>query len=44
MSNYWDTLMGDDDHAATYMETYGEGPGAPTRHELVSLSITENQY
>jgi SAM-dependent methyltransferase len=32
--NYWSKLMGDDEHAASYMETYGEGPGALTRHEL----------
>lgn len=32
--NYWDKLMEDDEHAATYMETYGEGIGAATRHQL----------
>lgn len=32
--NYWDELMGDDDHAASYMATYGEGPGAITRETL----------
>lgn len=30
--NYWDKLSGDDEHAATYMLTYGEGPGSPLRH------------
>lgn len=34
MSNFWDDLMGDDEHAASYMMTYGEGPGADTRHIL----------
>src|SRR4051812_42129520 len=29
--------MQDDEHAATYMETYGEGVGAETRHFLASL-------
>jgi len=32
--NYWDELMGDDDHAANYMATYGEGPGTETRNTL----------
>jgi ubiquinone/menaquinone biosynthesis C-methylase UbiE len=32
--NYWDNLLGDDDHAASYMMTYGEGPGCDTRHVL----------
>ncbi len=32
--NYWDKLMEDDEHAASYMTTYGEGPGAETRHQL----------
>lgn len=31
MSNFWDQLMGDDEHAATYMDSYGEGPGCDTR-------------
>jgi ubiquinone/menaquinone biosynthesis C-methylase UbiE len=35
--NYWDKLLGDDEHAASYMETYGEGPGCPTRHALGGL-------
>lgn len=34
MSNFWDDLMGDDEHAATYMETYGEGIGSDTRKTL----------
>lgn len=32
--NYWDELLGDDDHAASYMATYGEGPGFETRHTV----------
>lgn len=32
--NYWDKLMEDDEHAATYMLSYSEGPGAETRHTL----------
>lgn len=32
--NYWDNLLETDEHAANYMETYGEGVGALTRHEL----------
>lgn len=34
---YWDTLLGDDDHAADYMNSYGEGPGFELRHHLGSL-------
>lgn len=34
MSNFWDNLMEDDEHAASYMATYGEGPGADTRLAL----------
>lgn len=37
MGNYWDELMESDEGAASYMETYGEGPGAPTRHTLASF-------
>lgn len=37
MSNFWDDLMQTDDHAASYMETYGEGPGFELRHKLGSL-------
>lgn len=36
-NDYWDNLMGDDANAATYMETYGEGPGSDTRHTIGSL-------
>lgn len=32
--NYWDKLMGTDEGAANYMETYGEGPGSDTRKYL----------
>ncbi len=32
--NFWDNLMGSDEEAANYMVSYGEGPGAPTRHTL----------
>lgn len=35
--NFWDKLMGSDEGAATYMETYGEGPGCQTRHTLGSF-------
>lgn len=34
--NYWDKLMGDDEHAATYMVSYNEGPGSPLRHKIGS--------
>jgi len=37
MGNYWDDLMGDDEHAANYMETYGEGADAETRRILASF-------
>lgn len=37
MSNFWDELLGDDEHAASYMMTYGEGPGCDTRHTLGSF-------
>lgn len=37
MGNYWDNLSGDDDHAAEYMLTYGEGPGCQTRFTLGSF-------
>lgn len=37
MSNYWDDLSGDDEHAAEYMLTYGEGPGCETRYTLGSF-------
>lgn len=32
--NYWDKLLGDDDHAASYMDSYGEGVGFETRHTV----------
>lgn len=32
--NYWNKLIEDEEHAATYMLTYGEGPGTETRHTL----------
>lgn len=35
--NYWDNLMGDDEHAADYMRSYGEGPGSPLRHYIGSI-------
>jgi ubiquinone/menaquinone biosynthesis C-methylase UbiE len=35
--NYWDNLMGTDDGAAQYMETYGEGPGCATRMIIGSM-------
>jgi ubiquinone/menaquinone biosynthesis C-methylase UbiE len=37
LENYWDKLSGDDESAAVYMLTYGEGPGCPTRHTLGSF-------
>lgn len=37
MSNYWDDLLEDDDHAATYMDTYGEGPDFETRFFIGSF-------
>lgn len=42
MGNYWDELMGDDIGAATYMETYGEGPGCETR-QLISNFINDGE-
>lgn len=39
--NYWDKLSGDDESAATYMLTYGEGPGSPLRHKISSYLKTE---
>lgn len=32
--NYWDKLMGDDEHAADYMLTYNEGPDTLLRLEI----------
>lgn len=40
--NYWDDLMGDDDGAAQYMETYGEGPGCETR-QIISSFINDRE-
>lgn len=37
MENYWDMLMGDDEGAANYMESYGEGPGSALRHFIGAL-------
>jgi SAM-dependent methyltransferase len=37
MTNFWDNLMGTDEHAANYMATYGEGPGFETRHTVGSF-------
>lgn len=37
MPNFWDNEMGTDEAAASYMESYGEGVGAPTRHILGSF-------
>ena len=34
--NYWDKLLGSDEHAAQYMETYGEGAGTPLRLKIAS--------
>ena len=34
--NYWDNLMGDDEGAANYMETYGEGKNTPLRLKIAS--------
>src|SRR3990167_9968372 len=33
-SNYWDNLLETDEHAASYMETYGEGIGTKVRMEI----------
>lgn len=35
--DYWDNLMKDDDTAAHYMESYGEGPGCETRKIIGSF-------
>lgn len=35
--NYWDNLMGSDDAAATYMDTYGEGPECVTRENIAAF-------
>lgn len=36
-TNYWSKLMGSDEAAASYMITYGEGPGSPLRYKIGSL-------
>lgn len=43
MSNYWDDLMESDEHAATYMETYGEGAGTPLRLKIASYLEPEQK-
>jgi len=40
--NFWDKEMGDDEHAATYMDSYGEGPGSETRLTIGSF-INDNE-
>lgn len=35
--NFWDELMGDDEGASRYMESYGEGPGCDTRKIIGSF-------
>ena len=40
--NYWDNLLGDDDHASSYMETYGEGVGFATR-DTVGAFINDGE-
>jgi ubiquinone/menaquinone biosynthesis C-methylase UbiE len=37
MGNFWDELMEDEEHASTYMLTYGEGPGCETRLTIGSF-------
>jgi ubiquinone/menaquinone biosynthesis C-methylase UbiE len=41
-SNFWDELMGTDEGAGNYMETYGEGPGCDTRN-LVASFVNEEE-
>ena len=40
--NFWDELMGSDDDAMFYMQSYGEGVGSDTRHTL-SAFINEGE-
>lgn len=40
--NYWDKLMATDEGAATYMESYGEGPGSETR-QIISGFINDGE-
>lgn len=35
--NYWDRLMADDEGAASYMISYGEGPGSSLRNYISAL-------
>lgn len=42
MSNYWDDLMGTDEGAAQYMDTYGEGPGCETR-QIIGAFINDGE-
>jgi ubiquinone/menaquinone biosynthesis C-methylase UbiE len=42
MNNYWDELMGTDEGAAQYMDTYGEGPGTETRH-IIGAFINDGE-
>lgn len=42
MSNFWDELMLDDEHAADYMLSYGEGPGCETRMVLNEFVTPED--
>lgn len=38
--NFWDMLMENKENAASYMATYGEGPGFETRHVIGSFIST----
>ena len=42
-NNYWSKLMGDDEHASTYMESYGEGPGSPLRLKIAEYLKSEDK-
>lgn len=42
IENYWDKLSGDDEHAAVYMQTYGEGVGFDTRN-FISAVINDGE-
>lgn len=41
-NNYWSNLMGTDDMAANYMDSYGEGPGCETR-EIIGSFINDGE-
>lgn len=43
MGNYWDEHMVDDGGAASYMLTYGEGPGSSLRYKLGSFLKPEEK-